>query len=204
MLLVDVGNTNTKIYKNAEIKVVSTKEVKFPKEKFYYICVNSSKAEELKSLPQAIDLEPHIALKSSYRGLGVDRKVVCKAIDDGVVVDAGSAITVDVVEQGVHKGGFITLGLSAFRQSFANISDRLEFELDSSVDINRVPQSTHEALNFATFFSVVSSIEKFAKDKKLYICGGDALVLKEFFKDAFVVEDLLFKGMKRVIKESGC
>ncbi len=204
MLLVDIGNTNTKIYESGEIRVVSTNDAYFPKEKFYYICVNSKASKRLKEMENAVDLEPHIKLQSSYQGLGVDRKVVCKAVDEGVVVDAGSAITLDVMEQGVHKGGFITLGLSAFRQSFANISDRLAFELDHQIDLDRLPQSTHEALNFATFYAVVSSIERFAKGKKLYLCGGDALVLKEFFREAVVKEDLVFEGMKRVIKESGC
>ncbi len=202
MLLIDVGNTNIKIYDDGKIMTArSDTTYKFPDKKFYYICVNSTLEPILKSLEQAIDIEPMIDLASSYKGLGVDRKVVCMAVEHGVVIDAGSAITVDVMRDGEHKGGFITLGLEAFRKSFANISPKLEFDLDSKIDLDLVPNSTHEALNFATFGSVVSLIERVKEDLPLIFCGGDGKRLSSFFKDVSYKEDLVFEGMKRVI---GC
>jgi type III pantothenate kinase len=202
MLLLDVGNTNIKIYQNGTIESFKAdKSFDFPKERFYYICVNNDLASILKNLDQAIDLEPKIDLRSSYKGLGVDRKAVCKAVEDGVIVDAGSAITVDVMRDGVHKGGFITLGLEAFRKSFATISPNLEFTLNEKIDLLVLPNSTKDALNFATFGSICALIEQVREDLPLIFCGGDGKRLMSQFEDATFREDLVFEGMKRVI---GC
>jgi type III pantothenate kinase len=202
MLLVDVGNTNIKIYNDGKIITQkATTSANFPKEKFYYICVNIKLVKTLQNLQQAIDLEPMIDLKSSYEGLGVDRKVVCKAVKNGVIVDAGSAITVDVMRDEKHMGGFITLGIGAFRQSFANISDRLVYDLDATIDLNNLPQNTDEALNFATFCAIRCSIDSVKGDLPLIFCGGDGEVLSKMFKDSEFKKDLVFQGMKEVI---GC
>jgi type III pantothenate kinase len=205
MLLLDIGNTNIKCYDDGKIEVIKAdKEVTFPKEKFYYICVNSHYHDRLKALPQAIDLAPYVTLKTDYKGLGVDRAVVSKAVRNGVIVDAGSAITVDVMRDGIHQGGFITLGLYTFQQSFATISDALIYEIDEKIDLKSLPQNTEDALNFATFQAVVCAIEKVQGDLPLLFCGGDGKKLMGFFKDAIYHDSLVFEGMKEVIKESGC
>ena len=48
-----------------------------------------------------------LKFETSYEGLGIDR-LACSFQDNCVIVDAGSAITVDIMEEGIHKGGFIT------------------------------------------------------------------------------------------------
>ncbi len=205
MLLYDIGNTNIKAYHDSKIKVLKTdKNIVFPKEKFYYICVNSAYHDRLEKLENAINLEPKIKLETGYKGLGVDRKIVCKAIKNAVIIDAGSAITVDIMIEGKHKGGFIALGLRASQQSFAKISDALVFELDEDIDLNTLPQNTKDALNFSTFQAVVGAIEKVQGDLPLIFCGGDGKRLMHFFKDASYHDSLVFEGMKEVIKESGC
>jgi len=202
MLLYDIGNTNIKCYHDGKITVEN--DADFPKEKFYYICVNSAYHDSLEKLDNAINLEPKIKLDTQYKGLGVDRKIVCKALNNVVIIDAGSAITVDIMSEGKHQGGFITLGLHSFRQSFAKISDALEFEIDENIDLNTLPQNTKDALNFATFQAVVGAIEKVRGDLPLVFCGGDGEKLLRFFKDASYHDSLVFEGMKEVIKESGC
>ena len=202
MLLIDVGNTNIKIYKDGTIKSFRADiDFEFPKERIYYISVNSKLSNILKNLDNAIDIEPMIDLQSDYKGLGADRKVVCKALYDGIIVDAGSAITVDVMEKGVHKGGFILPGVESFRQSFANISDRLDYELDKSIDLNKLPKDTKEALSFATFGSVKCLIDSVKDDKKMILTGGDGELFLRFFKDSVYKKDLIFDGMREVI---GC
>ena len=202
MLLVDVGNTNIKIYDDGKIESFKADEsFKFPTEKFYYICVNSKLATILKDLKNAIDLEQMCELVTNYKGLGIDRKVVCCAVKNGVIVDAGSAITVDVMRDGIHCGGFITLGVKSFRQSFANISDRLVYDLDPSCDLENLPQNTSEALNFATFNSIRCLIDSVRGDLPLIFCGGDGEMLSGMFKDSKFKKDLVFQGMKEVI---GC
>ncbi len=205
MRLYDIGNTNIKAYHDSKIETIKADEnLSFPKEKFYYICVNSAYHDRLQKLENAINLEPKIKLDSKYKGLGVDRKIVCKAVQNGVIIDAGSAITVDIMIEGVHKGGFITLGLHTYQQSFAKISDALVFEIDENIDLDTLPQNTKDALNFATFQAVVGAINAVKKDLPLIFCGGDGEVLMRFFTEARFQKDLVFEGMKEVIKESGC
>lgn len=202
MRLYDIGNTNIKAYHDGKVKVDN--DATFPTEKFYYICVNSAYHDSLEKMDNAINLEPKIKLDTKYKGLGVDRKMVCKALQNALIIDAGSAITVDIMSEGVHKGGFITLGLRSFEQSFANISDALVFEIDEDIDLNVLPQNTKDALNFATFQAVVGAIEKVRGDLPLVFCGGDGKKLLRFFEDASYHDSLVFEGMKEVIKESGC
>jgi type III pantothenate kinase len=206
IILYDGGNTNTKIYYNGVVKSVpSDSNFLLPSEKFYYINVNNRLNRYFASSSYGINLENYINLKTSYHGLGIDRKIVCKAISDGVIVDAGSAITVDIMHNGTHLGGFITLGLHSFEQSFANISDSLIFDLDNNIDLSMLPQNTHEALNYAVFQAVISSIKAvLKKEQKIYFCGGDGKILMSFFKNSEYRKNLVFDGMKQVIKESGC
>ena len=45
--------------------------------------------------------------------MGVDRRALCLSHENGIFVDAGSAITVDVVEEGRYQGGYIFPGFES-------------------------------------------------------------------------------------------
>jgi type III pantothenate kinase len=197
MLLYDVGNTNIKCYKDGELTIVDEFDDKEP---FYYISVNPN----IKEYKHGVDLAPYFQLRTNYKGMGIDRVAACYAIEDGVIVDAGSAITVDIMEEGVHQGGFIMVGINAYKESFANISTALKFEIDKTIDIEKLPQNTHQALNFATFKSVYLMIKDIAKGKTIYFCGGDGKFFSRYFKESIYKRDLVFDGMKKVIKEKLC
>ena len=121
-----------------------------------------------------------------------------------MVVDAGSAITVDVMSKGVHLGGFILPGILSYKESFAKISTTLIFDVDENIDIKKLPKNTDEALNFAIFNSIYLMIRDVLEDKKLYFTGGDGEKLSKNFKRSVYKKDLIFLGMKRAIKEIGC
>lgn len=197
MLLYDIGNTNIKCYKDGQITYVDDFDEENP---FYYINVNP----KMKDFKNGIDLEPYFKLKTNYKGMGVDRRAVCYGVDDGVIVDVGSAVTVDVMSSGVHQGGFILPGIGAYKESFASISSNLIFDVDENIDLDNLPQNTHEALNFALFNSIYLTIKEVSKDKNIYFCGGDGEMISRFFKKGKYQKDLVFLGMKKVIKEMGC
>ena len=68
-------------------------------QEIYYISVNAQHEKLLnKTFKITYDLESIIHLPTQYKGLGVDRKAACLCVDDGVVVDVGSAITIDCDE----------------------------------------------------------------------------------------------------------
>ena len=197
MVLVDIGNTNFHIWQNGKIEHL--KKIKRFDEKIYYISVNSEKEKELLKLnPEAVNLKDYVKFDTDYKGLGIDRIMACKSIIDGVVVDAGSAITIDVMEKGVHKGGIITLGLYAFKHAFGKISEVLKYEYGK---INKkLPLNTSEALNYGSIGAVICLIEKVAEDKEIFLTGGDGKFLSEIVKGRYI-EDLVFQGMLLTVEE---
>ncbi|MFX4232209.1 pantothenate kinase, partial [Aliarcobacter butzleri] len=72
----------------------------------------------LKKNPKAKDIKEFLNFETKYQGLGIDSKIACSFQKDVVVVDAGSAITVDIMENDVHKGGFILLEVQSFINAY--------------------------------------------------------------------------------------
>jgi type III pantothenate kinase len=117
MVLVDIGNTNFHIWDNGKIYDLKSPE-KF-KDDIYYISVNETKEKKfLQKNPKAVNLKEFAVLDTSYTLLGIDRIMACKAVNDGIVVDVGSAITIDVMQNGIHLGGIIMPGINAFKQAY--------------------------------------------------------------------------------------
>jgi len=200
--LVDIGNTHAKIYHKGRVEVVSSKDFDL-KEEFFYISVYHDIAQKLSENNYATNLADFIELKTTYKGLGVDRKVLCSYIDDGVIVDAGSAITVDVMSGGYHEGGFILPGVSAFFKAYEDISPALKVQR-AKTDISKLPKTTQEAINYATFKSVVLMVKDISKDKKIYFCGGDGEELSRYFEGSIYKKDLIFEAMKKIVREKIC
>ncbi len=196
MLLYDIGNSSIKRYENGKITRLPL-EYEIKDKNFYYISVNRN----IQNLKNGIDISKWFKFKTSYKGLGVDRIAVCYAIKTGVVVDAGSAITIDIMEENIHKGGIILPGLKAYQKSFAKISPVLDMELNENISLETLPQNTKDAMSFGVFGSIVSLLEKIAKNKRIYLTGGDGEKFKRFLENSFYKEDLLFLGMIKAIKE---
>ncbi len=203
MLLLDIGNSSVKIQSGGEIVRHALEGFDYPRVPFCYINVNPTQTALLEALPQARDLGGLFRFESRYAGMGVDRIAACYTIDNGVVVDAGSAVTVDLMRGGSHAGGFIMPGFSATKACFANISSRLVYDLDKRVALDSLPQNTAEALRYATIKPLLLTIADIADSLPIYLTGGDARRIACYLEDAIVIEDLLFRGMEKVIKESG-
>jgi type III pantothenate kinase len=171
----------------------------YKEERVCYINVKPGLKEELRKFSKWVDLEPYIKLESEYEGLGVDRKALCLAIEEGVVVDAGSAVTVDVVKSKKHLGGFIFPGLSQMRRSYAAISQALDKE--PSFSWEGLPKKTSEAIGYGMIRPLVLAIEELGEP--LFVTGGDGLFLSRFLKNARYDELLIFKGLRK-IKDGIC
>ncbi len=200
MRLVDFGNTNAKIYHEGNITTIKVEDFDFSLKDYYYINVNESIKDKLKG----INLEDKFTINSNYKGLGVDRKALCYYIDDGVIVDAGSAITVDVLRDGVHEGGFIYPGIGSLYDLYKDISPRLEIKRETNKKSFFLPQNTTSAVEFGIYFPLITTIKEISKDYKIYFCGGDGKELSKYFENATYSEDLIFKAMEKIIKENTC
>ena len=199
MILCDIGNTN--FHFEIENKLIDTKNCDIKDKKIYFISVNEEKKKELLKLnPNSIDLSNYISFDTSYKGLGIDRIMVCKTVKDGIVIDAGSAITIDIMENNFHKGGYILPGLYVLNRSYANISEKLDIKFNLNIN-DKLPTNTKDAISFGAIKMIVEFIKSLNVDK-LYFTGGDGEYLSKFFKNSIYIKDLVFRGMKQTIKEN--
>ena len=118
--------------------------------------------------------------------LGVDRWMAVLGIFQktgraSVVVDAGSAVTVDVVsEDGMHQGGYIVPGIGLLQESLWKGTDQVKVDQLAPNNINNPGTSTEQAVARGCTLMLVALIERLAAahSADLVITGGDALVLK--------------------------
>ncbi|TQR33099.1 pantothenate kinase [Campylobacter sp. MIT 99-7217] len=204
MLLCDVGNSNATFLDNHKFFSLSfTEFAEFTTErKVFYINVNEKLKTFLAEKPNFINLEPFFKFDTIYKGLGVDRIAACYTIEDGVVVDAGSAITVDVISNFIHLGGFILPGILSYKKTYAKISSRLDCEFNTQLSLDAFPQRTGDALSYGVFKGIYLLIKDATRNKKLYFTGGDGQFLARFFDQAIYDKLLIFRGMKKVIEEN--
>jgi type III pantothenate kinase len=201
MILCDIGNTSVDLF-------IEGKHFKFSAESFdplsfqddvYYVSVNASLNEHLRGYTNWHDLRTFVDGEKYYPTMGIDRIMVCEAVEDGIIVDAGSAITVDVMECGIYQGGFIALGLSAAQEAYGRVSSALDMSFNFEVDLTIMAKNTPDALTVGFLAPLIEKIERF--EKPVYLTGGDALLLLRFLPRAVVMEDLIFQGMKKLIEK---
>ena len=152
---------------------------------------------------------------SSRQTLGADRVamavgVVCElGIENALIVDMGSAITFDVVENGVFKGGNISLGVAMRFRALNEFTASLP--LCKATEPNgEFGKSTTEAIEQGVMQGVLYEIEGYAErilsknDKKSIIfCGGDAESFVNRIKNAiFAPRKLMFTGLNRILEHN--
>ena len=203
MLLADIGNTRIHIYDGDEVVHLTHKEAieRYKDKKIKYITVKHQLKEELSLLKNWENISALMRIENEYSTMGIDRKALCLSYRNGIFVSAGSAITVDVVEEGRYMGGFLLLGLRAFINAYASISPALETKLNRGILLHELPQTTKDGISYGIISSIKMLIEKHQSDKKLYISGGDGEFLTSFFNNAVFDETLIFQGMKNAIQK---
>jgi len=202
MLLADIGNTRVHIYNGKEVIHLSHQEAieQYAHQKVKYITVKHQLKEQLRALENWEDVSSLMQIPNEYSTMGIDRKALCLSHKNGIFVSAGSAITVDVVEEGSYMGGFLLPGLKAYIEAYASISPALKTELNENVSLEELPKTTKDGISFGIIASIKTLVEKHQLDKQLYISGGDGELLSGFFKNAIFDETLIFQGMKNALK----
>lgn len=206
MILCDIGNTSSKFLIDKKIENFYKNDI-LPtfKNDIFFISVNETKTKELlKSNPNAKNIEDIFKFKTNYIGMGIDRKVACSFEKDAIIIDAGSAITVDIIENHTHIGGFILLGLNSIRGAYSNISSKLDYEFETNINLDTIPLQTKNAISYATLKSIILPIREICKDKNIIFTGGDGEFLSQFFENSYYNKDLIFEKMKRIIDANNC
>jgi len=202
MLLCDIGNTTYHFYDGERDRreAVTDFDPSALKQTVYYVSVNPEADKKLAGLENWVDLRPFIDWAKYYDTMGIDRVMACEAIANGVIVDAGSAITVDVVKNGFFQGGFITPGLKIMKETYGRLSPRLDYSFNFDLDLDKMPKNSRDAISYGYLRLLYSEIKR--HDGPLYITGGDAQNVANLFDDAIIDELLIFKGMNKILEKA--
>lgn len=145
--------------------------------------------------------------------LGVDRWLAIIAAYDlcrhaCLVIDMGTAITVDLVAQdGAHLGGYIVPGAALLRGQLLAHARRIQYDVtESSLALSDLSpgRSTAEAVDRGCIIMLRSYIAKqielaessLGKGFTTFITGGDAALAKDFDSTIYV-PDLVFRGLAK-------
>lgn len=151
---------------------------------------------------------------SNPDSLGVDRWLAivaayCQFQQPCVVVDAGSALTVDLVDgQGKHLGGYIVPGLAMMHQALFKGTSQVK--VDTVAEASIAPGSTtDEAVTHGSLLMIkamidaaVGSISSKGVAAKVVITGGDGeYLLGVLDKEACYLPELVMDGLALVVSE---
>ena len=202
-LLADIGNTHFHVYDGDSVKHLSYDEaMKIYKDTpLQYISVNTKIEDKIGHIKMWKNISSRMQIKGEYDTMGVDRKALCLSYKDGVFIDAGSAITVDVMKDGVYQGGYIYPGVKAMLESYKSISEVLDVRLDESVSLAELPRTTKEQISYGIIASIKALIDKHTEANTLYFTGGDGKFLSNYFDNAIYDETLVFQGILKTIKD---
>ena len=135
-----------------------------------------------KQIPLKIDVD-------APKNVGVDRLLAAfgatKRYNDWtmLIVDAGTAITIDVVQDQTFCGGAILPGLTTMSETYPKISEKLPLvPIPEYRDEQEPPvypyKNTEDAIRHGIYWGVVGAIRQFYEmrftDTRLILTGGDA------------------------------
>ncbi len=155
-----------------------------------------------------------------FNQLGDDRWMALQGLysktkEPAVLIDAGTAMTIDAILEGQHLGGFIVPGLDSLRTSLVSDTANLTcVEESTSTTSNKVPTNllatnTESAILGGTLYMTASFCNRLITDLnqqvgtqfKVYITGGNADKLNALIDvHSEVVPDLVLLGMKKIVE----
>jgi len=162
---------------------------------------------------QAISTLTQCGVTNNYTNpsqLGVDRWLAViagykLAAGSCIVIDAGSAITIDYVDaDGVFQGGVIAPGLEMLKQSLKGGTDRVSFESGFSISKNPLGLSTQAAVSSGVMLMLIGFINETLvslsrhcyESPAIYITGGDAQSIMPYIDvDLRYVDGLVLDGL---------
>ena len=139
-----------------------------------------------------------------FKNLGVDRWLAIVAAYQRiagavVVVDAGTAITIDLVGcDGIHQGGYIVPGLAMMRNALTHGTSGIKLGPLEQTDGNIGPLDTYDAVSQGCLLSAIALVEYFRKDidSTLVLTGGDAQLIHAHLNvECICVQDLVLEGL---------
>ena len=119
------------------------------------------------------------------------------------VVDAGSAITVDLVDvTGQHLGGYILPGLAMLRRSLLGQTAQVRWQSAAEYQSHALGRSTAECVEHGCRYQLAALMHQIERDceqaqiANLVLTGGDAALLSPWLKNAQIMPNLVLDGLK--------
>lgn len=207
MILCDIGNSKYHFLiddKNIEFNIEDTLPIL--KDTIYYISVNEKATIKLNSFyKKTVDISKYVKLKTFYKGLGIDRKVACIYSKNSIIIDCGSAITIDIVKDGNHKGGYILPGINAYKLAYKSISNKLDHNINIKINLDKIPLNTKNAIESSIVYSILNIIKKIqSKDYEIIFTGGYGDILSSYIQNSHYKKNLILNNMKDIIYANNC
>jgi len=148
--------------------------------------------------------------------LGVDRWMTLLAAPeilpgDCVVIDAGSAITLDLLRaDGQHLGGAILPGFNTSIDHFRHIFKYIDFDHPDITETQQPGCSTEAAIHIDYARNAIEILPElvnrwsqlFDEDATVLLAGGDAQRVQQILEQASrIVPDLVFRGIHRLARQ---
>lgn len=171
------------------------------------------------AITRFVSMPMALGVTNAYREperLGVDRWMALIAAaelvrGDVVIIDAGSAITLDLLRaDGQHLGGAILPGINTSLDDFKRIFSHVDFDDPAIAESAEPGCSTEEAIHINYLHNSIELLPGLVNrwtsyldnDATILLAGGDAVqVQNELQKPARIVPDLVFLGMKRLASQ---
>ncbi len=248
LLVIDIGNTRTKwaladdnghlteleVCMNADIS-----KAKFPLKQASKVVIanvaGDAVAQKMTQLLTSLTLPLPVhfvtvkaqacGVKNKYAAnLGIDRWAALVAAwqhtkHATVVVNAGTAVTIDALVEGVFLGGSIMPGLGLLRDALSNNTALLKSQLNVGEGVfAEFPANTPDAIETGCLNAVVGTIHLMQKRlekrsgwlPKLVISGGDARHIMQALnaqaantgtKQVIIIDNLVLQGLVLLAKE---
>ena len=145
-------------------------------------------------------------LKNSYMSpddLGVDRWLAMLSVkeitkNDFCVIDAGTAVTIDVVDKkGVHQGGVIMPGKGLMLQALVSNTSNIK---QPKGELAILADNTADAVMTGVIASLIGGVDRVLEDVgkrypeiEVFLTGGDAELFKH--NNWIAVTDLVLRGV---------
>ena len=220
-LALDIGNTRTKAALFDDEGLMSL--VDRWQQACYdraIVCASGPLPEGLPQGALVLGPDTRVPIGVSYRRstLGPDRlAAACGAWalaerQNCIVVDAGTCITADLVQNSTYVGGAILPGIDMSLAALHNLTARLPLVSPEGVDLSATAGTTTEAsitlgVVASTAGAVRALVQRYEQGCgpcQLWLTGGDALRLAEWLNDGWhpfrIVDNLVFHGLYEITK----
>ena len=144
-------------------------------------------------------------LRNAYevpQRLGVDRWLALLAIkargeNSAVIIDAGTACTIDVLENGQHLGGYIFPGMALARDALVANTSKIPMseDVEPSTSLGTDTAACVFSGIWLTLLSSCQSVIDRFPDATVYLTGGSAPELAALGLKAQRVDGLVFDGL---------